>query len=48
MEYEEVMYNLYVNKKLNENGLMDYIGVLHRRMLDNNLPIAGLTTTKGE
>ena len=34
MEYEEALENLYQNKKLNEAGLIDYIGILKMEIID--------------
>ena len=34
MEYEECLENLYQNKKLNEEGLADYVSILKQRVIE--------------
>jgi len=42
MEYEEVLENLYQNRKLNEKGLEEYCGMLKRQLIDLRLKIQDL------
>ncbi len=34
MKYEEVLFSLHINKKLNEKGYSDYVGILRREVID--------------
>jgi len=42
MEYEEVLENLYQNRKLNEKGLEEYCGILKRQLIDLRLKVQEL------
>lgn len=33
-EYSEILYNLYTNKKLNQEGLSDYVKILRQEIIE--------------